>query len=600
MFKTTKPNLFIEKILKIPQLYFEKSFIHIDKINLENFLNNHYQYDYLLTIQNAILEKTESEMLINMDFDLKISKFSDKELYDVIQKLQSDIFRNSLNTKYIDFKRVIVRFPQIFQKKYLKDNENHQTEDLKTIALNNYSGIFFIGENLIENENLCSKLNIKKQELDSIDKLFLLENYNHLNKEKSEIREKNLTLIGSNDLFSYKCVALGGSFDHMHLGHNLLLSTAALNAENNLLVGITSDRMLSKKGENICSQPFQIREQNVRDYLLKIGYEGIIKIQQIDDSLGTTSEDANINALVITEETLKGAEIINQRRKENNLEKLSLIYSNIINQNQSCYDIVSERYIKTKDNNFQNKISSRKIRHFINSNSNNINFLYEEWNSCFDDLKNKSSFKFNQPFNEKILYWWSVVRDLYSQPWRKYHNLNHIEYSLKILKNLKDDHIKDYFSTIFAIWFHDIIYVPSRKDNEERSTDLFKKFYKDISIYIDSSIINCEKIEKYILFTKLHDSQLQAQNAQNLDPDLSFFLDIDLAILGEHKEIYLKYSRDLREEYQEFSDEQWNLGRKVFLEKLLKKQKIYLTSYFQEKYISNLKGNVEAELKLLI
>jgi predicted metal-dependent HD superfamily phosphohydrolase len=77
-------------------------------------------------------------------------------------------------------------------------------------------------------------------------------------------------------------------------------------------------------------------------------------------------------------------------------------------------------------------------------------------------------------------------------------------------------------------------------------------------------------------------------------------LDIDLAILGEKSDRYFKYSMDLREEYQDFSDQQWKCGRKIFLENMLKKNKIYFTKYFDDKYFNNVKNNLEAELKLLM
>jgi pantetheine-phosphate adenylyltransferase len=38
---------------------------------------------------------------------------------------------------------------------------------------------------------------------------------------------------------SYPVVAMGGTFDHLHLGHKILLSMAALLASEKLIVGMT-------------------------------------------------------------------------------------------------------------------------------------------------------------------------------------------------------------------------------------------------------------------------------------------------------------------------------------------------------------------------
>jgi cytidyltransferase-like protein len=40
---------------------------------------------------------------------------------------------------------------------------------------------------------------------------------------------------------------MGGTFDHMHLGHKLLLTQACLLTKDTLHVGITGDALLAKK-----------------------------------------------------------------------------------------------------------------------------------------------------------------------------------------------------------------------------------------------------------------------------------------------------------------------------------------------------------------
>jgi len=56
--------------------------------------------------------------------------------------------------------------------------------------------------------------------------------------------------LESNDnleFFKYEAVCLGGTFDHMHLGHKLLLSKALLCTKKRILVGVTTDVLLKKK-----------------------------------------------------------------------------------------------------------------------------------------------------------------------------------------------------------------------------------------------------------------------------------------------------------------------------------------------------------------
>ena len=168
----------------------------------------------------------------------------------------------------------------------------------------------------------------------------------------------------------------------------------------------------------------------------------------------------------MTEETKKGGEIVNEERKKNKLKELELIFASLIfsknNENIENLD-------KNENNNNNNvnknteKISSSYLRKGIISliNIEDLDYLlniFTLYNSYFEIS------------NEKSIKWFSKIRDLYSQSWRKYHSLNHIIYLLKSFENINKGNkelIKDKISVFYSIIFHDIIYTPSRNDNEE-------------------------------------------------------------------------------------------------------------------------------------
>lgn len=50
-----------------------------------------------------------------------------------------------------------------------------------------------------------------------------------------------------NKYVQFKNGCVGGTFDHLHLGHQILLIRSALLSKNSLFIGVTSDEMLSKK-----------------------------------------------------------------------------------------------------------------------------------------------------------------------------------------------------------------------------------------------------------------------------------------------------------------------------------------------------------------
>tara|TARA_R110001592_G_scaffold128489_1_gene340617 strand:+ start:122 stop:379 length:258 start_codon:yes stop_codon:yes gene_type:complete len=60
---------------------------------------------------------------------------------------------------------------------------------------------------------------------------------------------------------------------------------------------------------------------------------------------------------------------------------------------------------------------------------------------------------------------WKTIKLQYTSKNRHYHNLSHIHNMLHQLEDIKME-IEDLDSLKFAIWFHDIIYKSTNKDNE--------------------------------------------------------------------------------------------------------------------------------------
>jgi len=68
-------------------------------------------------------------------------------------------------------------------------------------------------------------------------------------------------------LFKYEVVCIGGTFDHMHLGHRLLLTQACLVTKRLLYVGVSSDALLTAKAYAALIEPYEHRVAQVKEFL---------------------------------------------------------------------------------------------------------------------------------------------------------------------------------------------------------------------------------------------------------------------------------------------------------------------------------------------
>lgn len=123
-------------------------------------------------------------------------------------------------------------------------------------------------------------------------------------------------------------VAVGGTFDLLHKGHEALLITA-FKSGTAVTVGVTTDAMNKKTG-NITFQNQTERTKGIKDFLKKNKFEKKAKVVLISDIYGPTLKDKTIEALVVSKETAKGAQLINSARVEKKQKKLPVIIVNLV------------------------------------------------------------------------------------------------------------------------------------------------------------------------------------------------------------------------------------------------------------------------------
>jgi predicted metal-dependent HD superfamily phosphohydrolase len=188
----------------------------------------------------------------------------------------------------------------------------------------------------------------------------------------------------------------------------------------------------------------------------------------------------------------------------------------------------------------------------------------------------------------KIESFWQEIEKQYTLKIRHYHNLSHIYNMLLQTESIKDA-IVDYDSFRFAVWYHDIIYKPTKKDNEEKSAVLAKNRLKMINIEENQ----LKMIKNLIISTKSHKVIL------NKNLDNSYLLDIDLSILGSDWGSYQKYILNIRKEYAIYPHFIYKKGRKKVLQNFLDRKTLYFTESFQSKFETQARQNILKEIELL-
>lgn len=187
--------------------------------------------------------------------------------------------------------------------------------------------------------------------------------------------------------------------------------------------------------------------------------------------------------------------------------------------------------------------------------------------------------------NKLIKQYWTELKHQYLAEGRYYHNLHHIETMLTELEAVKEKLINNDLIW-FAVFYHDVIYIPQSNSNEE-----------DSAIYARERLINTslnnkqiDLIVALILATKKHEHHQES--------DFNYLIDADLSILGKPWEDYLQYTKNIRNEYAIYPDMIYQSGRRKVLKHFLAEDQVFKTHWFQERYEEQARTNIARELAL--
>jgi predicted metal-dependent HD superfamily phosphohydrolase len=162
---------------------------------------------------------------------------------------------------------------------------------------------------------------------------------------------------------------------------------------------------------------------------------------------------------------------------------------------------------------------------------------------------------------------YTKLMEVYAEPHRAYHNLQHLAECLEIRHRLgvksQTPHEVD-----LALWFHDAIYDPSARDSEGRSA----QWLDDVACAVGLDADVRTRLHALVMVT-CHDAAPRSAAESTL-------VDADLAILGASPSRFDDYCRQIREEYRHVPSLLYRIRRRQILQGFSNRSRIYTTEAF--------------------
>jgi len=179
---------------------------------------------------------------------------------------------------------------------------------------------------------------------------------------------------------------------------------------------------------------------------------------------------------------------------------------------------------------------------------------------------------------------WHALAAHYSNPDRHYHDQRHLIHCLAEL-DLVADRLDRPDQVEAAIWFHDVIIVPGRTDNEQRSAD----FFRDIAGPVMPDDFVAAVVELILQTT---------HRTNPTRPDHQFLCDIDLSTFGSPWKLFLENSAAIEAEFPG-PREEYVRRETAFLEALARRPRIFLTDHYHDRLEQQARANIRRFLEVL-
>lgn len=119
-------------------------------------------------------------------------------------------------------------------------------------------------------------------------------------------------------------VAVGGTFDSLHVGHQALLKKA-FEVGNHVFIGVCSDNLVKRLRKSHKVATYEKRLNDLKSFLRKHDVMDRAEIIALHDSYGITVSNKRLDGIVVSRETEARAYEINEKRRAKGLKPLEII-----------------------------------------------------------------------------------------------------------------------------------------------------------------------------------------------------------------------------------------------------------------------------------
>ncbi len=164
----------------------------------------------------------------------------------------------------------------------------------------------------------------------------------------------------------------------------------------------------------------------------------------------------------------------------------------------------------------------------------------------------------------------------WAEPQRRYHTTAHLAHCVATYeRNPRRDDLVE-----LALWYHDAVYDPQARDNEERSAELARTAALAAGLPATAVAV----VTDCILAIR--------HRAPPADAAQALTIDVDLAILGESRRRFADYDAAIRAEYAWVPAETYRRERARVLAAFAERDDLYATPWFRRRYGRRARANL--------